>query len=155
MSKRRTRVARQETRHETTISLVAKRILVLLALGIWLPGSALAQTAGEPDGPIDRIVVTAERRESTVQDTPIAISAFDEEAMELRGIGELADLHQHVPNFFYTEGGGGSPITQIAVRGVGNENVTAGGDPGVAYHVDGVYLGRPAARAGAFQSTFS
>src|SRR3546814_10330337 len=29
------------------------------------------------------------------------------------------------------------------MRGIGNENTTAGGDPGVAFHYDGVYIGRP------------
>jgi iron complex outermembrane receptor protein len=113
---------------------------------------ATAQQASAPEAsaavePIEQILITAERRESTVQDTPIAISAFDAESMREQGIVDPADLHSHVPGFFYTEGGGGSPITQIAVRGVGNENVTAGGDPGVAYHFDGVYLGRPTSAA--------
>ncbi len=103
--------------------------------------------AAAPKEPIEQITITAERRESTVQETPIAVSAFDADALRERGIVDPDDLHAHVPGFFYTEGGGGSPITQIAVRGVGNENVTAGGDPGVAYHFDGVYLGRPTAAA--------
>jgi iron complex outermembrane receptor protein len=112
-------------------------------------GASAAQPAAQPapPEPIEQIVITAERRESTVQETPIAISAFDAESMRAQGIVDPADLHSHVPGFFYTEGGGGSPITQIAVRGVGNENVTAGGDPGVAYHFDGVYLGRPTSAA--------
>jgi len=106
-----------------------------------------AQEAPAPSEPIEQIVITAERRESTVRETPIAISAFDADSLREQGIVDPVDLHSHVPGFFYTEGGGGSPITQIAVRGVGHENVTAGGDPGVAYHFDGVYLGRPTAAA--------
>ena len=103
--------------------------------------------AAAPAEPIEQITITAERRESTVQDTAVSISAFDEDAMKRQGISGAADLHLHVPGFFYTEGGGNSPITQIAIRGVGNENVTDGGDPGVAYHFDGVYLSRPTAAA--------
>jgi iron complex outermembrane receptor protein len=103
--------------------------------------------------PIEQIVVTAERRESTVQETPVSISAFDADSMEQMGINDPADLHLHVPGFFFTEGGGNSPITQISVRGVGNENVTDGGDPGVAFHFDGVYMGRPTAAAATFFDT--
>ena len=103
--------------------------------------------AAAPAEPIEQITITAERRESTVQDTAVSISAFDEDAMKRQGITGASDLHFHVPGFFYTEGGGNSPITQIAIRGVGNENVTNGGDPGVAYHFDGVYLSRPTAAA--------
>ena len=103
--------------------------------------------AAAPAEPIEHITITSERRESTVQDTAVSISAFDEDAMKRQGIAGASDLHFHVPGFFYTEGGGNSPITQIAIRGVGNENVTNGGDPGVAYHFDGVYLSRPTAAA--------
>jgi iron complex outermembrane recepter protein len=117
-------------------------------------GSAPAPApAAQPSEPIEDIVVTAERRESTVQDTSVSISAFDADAMKRQGIVEPADLHLHVPGFFFTEGGGNSPITQIAIRGVGNENVTDGGDPGVAFHFDGVYLSRPTAAAAAFFDT--
>lgn len=111
------------------------------------PPATPAPPPQESSQAIEQIVITAERRESTVQDTPVSISAFDEDAMARLGIASAADLHRHVPGFFYTEGGGNSPITQIAIRGVGNENVTSGGDPGVAYHFDGVYLGRPTAAA--------
>jgi len=127
------------------------------SLASWISaGTVAAQEAPaqqEPPksaDPIEQIVITAERRESTVQDTAVAISAFDAEAMKRQGIVGPADLHLHVPGFFFTEGGGNSPITQIAIRGVGNENVTSGGDPGVAFHFDGVYIGRPTAAAAQF-----
>jgi iron complex outermembrane receptor protein len=136
----------------------ARRAFARVALIALMPAALAAQEEASPaaestpaaapaSGPIEQITITAERRESTVQDTPISVSAFDAEALRAQGIVDPADLHSHVPGLFYTEGGGGSPITQIAVRGVGNENVTAGGDPGVAYHFDGVYLGRPTAAA--------
>jgi len=134
--------------------IIRLRALSLVACVALVPLASLGQEAA-PAAPaaapasegIEDITITAERRESTVQDTPVSISAFDADAMERLGIGSAADLHRHVPGFFYTEGGGNSPITQIAIRGVGNENVTTGGDPGVAYHFDGVYLSRPTAAA--------
>ncbi len=132
-----------------TARLCALSFAVCLAL---MPLASFAQTPAPAPAPqasegIEQITITAERRESTVQDTAVSISAFDEAAITRLGIGSAADLHRLVPGFFYTEGGGNSPITQIAIRGVGNENVTSGGDPGVAYHFDGVYLGRPTAAA--------
>ena len=136
-----------------TARLCALSFAVCLAL---MPLASFAQTPAPAPAPapapqasegIEQITITAERRESTVQDTAVSISAFDEDAMKRQGIASVSDLHLHVPGFFYTEGGGNSPITQIAIRGVGNENVTNGGDPGVAYHFDGVYLSRPTAAA--------
>ncbi len=129
-----------------TLSFAVCLALMPLASFAQTPAPAPAPAPQASEG-IEQITITAERRESTVQDTAVSISAFDEAAITRLGIGSAADLHRLVPGFFYTEGGGNSPITQIAIRGVGNENVTSGGDPGVAYHFDGVYLGRPTAAA--------
>jgi iron complex outermembrane receptor protein len=131
-------------------STTSRLSLVIATLFPFALAAGAQETPAEPapsSEPIEQIVITAERRESTVQGTPVSISAFDADAMKRQGISGTADLHLHVPGFFYTEGGGNSPITQIAIRGVGNENVTTGGDPGVAYHFDGVYLSRPTAAA--------
>ncbi len=111
-------------------------VLVLAACGVVHSAEPPQETL------LEEIVVTAERRESTVQDTALSITAFSAESMQARGIQDTQDLHFHVPNFYYSEPGQAG-IAQIAIRGIGNENVTAGGDPGVAYHLDGVYLGRP------------
>lgn len=112
-------------------------------VGFLLLAFASGVQAEDAQRPIlEEVLVTAERREASVQDTAISISAFSEEMLLDRGIQSFEDLHQQVPNFYYSEPGQAG-ITQIAIRGVGNENVTAGGDPGVAYHFDGVYLGRP------------
>ncbi|HEX7038471.1 MAG TPA: TonB-dependent receptor, partial [Pseudomonadales bacterium] len=117
------------------------RPIRIAALAAGLAAAAGTQ-AGAAPGPLEEIVVTAERRESTVQETALSISAFSEDVMLARGIQDTEGLHFQVPNFYYSEPGQAA-IAQIAIRGIGNENVTAGGDPGVAYHFDGVYLGRP------------
>jgi iron complex outermembrane recepter protein len=119
--------------------------LLALAAGAAAAATALAEAPAATQTQrtlLEEIVVTAQRREAAVQDTALSISAFSDEVMQARGIQATEDLHYHVPNFYYSEPGQAG-ITQIAIRGIGNENVTAGGDPGVAYHFDGVYLGRP------------
>jgi iron complex outermembrane recepter protein len=121
----------------------SSRFLISLAAAAVTMGVAAEEpaTAGAR-AILEEIVVTAQRREATVQDTALSITALSDEVMQARGIQATEDLHYHVPNFYFSEPGQAG-ITQIAVRGIGNENVTAGGDPGVAYHFDGVYLGRP------------
>ena len=55
------------------------------------PGGAQAQR-------LDEIIVTAERRELSLQDTPISIAAFNAETMELKGIENLEDVADFTPN---------------------------------------------------------
>jgi iron complex outermembrane receptor protein len=113
---------------------------------IWITvlvtGAAAMGAEAEERTLLEEIVVTAERRESTVQESALSITAFSGETLQTRGIEDTEGLHFQVPNLYYSEPGQAG-IAQIAIRGIGNENVTAGGDPGVAYHFDGVYLSRP------------
>ncbi|GAB4140453.1 MAG: TonB-dependent receptor [Sphingomonadales bacterium] len=91
---------------------------------------------------IEEITVTAQKRSENLQEVPIAISAFSESMLDRSGVDNIADLALQVPSMQFTNF---SSIAYIAIRGVGYENTTAGGDPGVAFHQDGVYLGRPVA----------
>ncbi|MEH6519382.1 MAG: TonB-dependent receptor [Halioglobus sp.] len=86
---------------------------------------------------IEEVVVTAQKREESLQDTPLAISAFSETELQDRGIVGAEDLQFYVPGLTF-----GKTVTrtaQVTLRGVGAENINPGGDPGVAVHVDGAY----------------
>jgi iron complex outermembrane recepter protein len=89
---------------------------------------------------LEEIVVTAQKRAENVQQIPIAVSALNAETLQNAGFKELGDLAGRVPSLQLSNFG---PIAFASVRGIGNENTTAGGDPGVALHFDGVYIGRP------------
>jgi len=91
---------------------------------------------------IEEIVVTAEKRETSMQETSIAISAFDQDALDVRGISQIEDLQFASPNLFISHNSQ-SPVTYAYIRGVGSDQLVAGFDPGVAYHVDGMYVGQP------------
>ncbi|BAI98477.1 TonB-dependent receptor [Sphingobium sp. TA15] len=99
--------------------------------------AAAAQGAG---GQIEEIVVTAQKRAENIQRVPIAISALGGEALANKGFDSLATLTKLAPSLQLSNYG---PIAFVTMRGIGNENTTAGGDPGVAFHYDGVYIGRP------------
>lgn len=105
---------------------------------------ALAQaqeTEVEPEsGGVEEIVVTAQKREETAQRVPIAITAISPQTLNDTGFDNLANLTKLAPSLQLSNFG---PIAFVTMRGIGNENTTAGGDPGVAIHFDGVYLGRP------------
>ena len=107
------------------------------------PVAAEATPAASPgsDG-LDDIVVTAERRESNLQDTPISISAVTAAALQAQGIRTVSDLAATVPNLTSTTGPQGSADANFFIRGVGQFDFIATNDPGVGVYVDGVYLGR-------------
>ena len=81
---------------------------------------------------IEEVVVTAERRESTVQDTAISITAFTGEFIEDFGIRNQEDLQNYIPATTI------QPY-DLSVRGVGRLYRALGGDPGVATYFDGAY----------------
>jgi iron complex outermembrane receptor protein len=83
---------------------------------------------------IEEVVVTAEKRESNIQDTPIAISAFDGEMMDEIGISGAGDIANYTPGMTYM----GSP-NRIFIRGIGRVENSLGSEPGVAIFRDGIY----------------
>lgn len=103
------------------------------------PIGAIAEERGRV---IEEVVVTAEKREASAQETPIAITAFDQDALDARGIDGIEDLQFNTPNLVISHNSQ-SPVTYAYIRGVGSDQLVAGFDPGVAYHVDGVYVGQP------------
>ncbi|GAB5450460.1 MAG: TonB-dependent receptor [Halioglobus sp.] len=90
---------------------------------------------------LEEVVVTARKREESLQETPVAVSAFNGEQMKDAGLNDLTDMGRIVPNLTANLGAGGGAI-QLFVRGVGARNSGANFDGGVAIYQDGVYLSR-------------
>ncbi|HEX6998020.1 MAG TPA: TonB-dependent receptor [Gammaproteobacteria bacterium] len=98
--------------------------VVASVAGVGVPLTASAQ--------LEEIVVTAQRRETSLQDTPISIQAFTAEDLELGGIEQGADIGIMTPNLVANPGGGGgSGATNFYIRGL----------PGVGVYIDGVWQG--------------
>jgi iron complex outermembrane recepter protein len=117
-------------------------ILCSTALAVWptLVAAQAAPTAAGSDSVImEEIVVTAERRESSLQRTPLAITAISGEALATAAIKDVQDLAPSAPGLSYNRV---SNFAQLNIRGIGLEQINLGGEPGVAFHIDGVYLAR-------------
>jgi len=111
--------------------------------GILMTGTAmpvLAQTAAN-EGIAD-IVVTAQKRAESLQDTPISIAAFSAQDLETKGISGLTDLRANVPALQLTPFPNNAATTQIFMRGVGLSDDQITQDGGVAVYMDGVYVAR-------------
>ncbi len=89
------------------------------------------------------VTVTARKRAETLQDVPIAVSAFTSEALFKQNVQSLADLQGKVPSLqIYAARGSNTTLTAY-IRGVGQADPTWGFDPGVGIYLDDVYLARP------------
>lgn len=83
------------------------------------------------------IIVTAQKRSQRLQDVPIAIDAFSEQAIEARGLNDVDALSRNVPGLTFGDIAG---VGLIALRGVGYSVNTGAGENAVAIHRDGVYI---------------
>ncbi len=91
---------------------------------------------------LEEIIVTAQKKASSLQDTPISIEAFGSEKMELRGIGGLEDLGSNVPSMVVEPHPLSNTTLRITIRGVGITDSQVTQDPAVGIYIDGVYLAR-------------
>ncbi|MCQ4167055.1 TonB-dependent receptor [Tahibacter harae] len=131
---------------------------VLLAPMAWANDSAesTAETAAEtaaadsPDGAadskattLDQVTVTARKREETLQDVPVAVTAFTADAMEKLNVEDIGDLDAQVPNLTVYAARGSSSTVTAYIRGIGQSDPLWGVDPGVGIYLDDVYIARP------------
>ncbi len=112
-----------------------------MALSAVLTGSALAQEAGV----LEEIIVTAQKREQSLQEVPISVTAIGEQSIQEGRITSIQDVSLETPNFTMTQFNIGEP--QYYIRGIGNSLDSAGSDPAVATFIDEVYVGRSSGTA--------
>jgi iron complex outermembrane receptor protein len=88
---------------------------------------------------LEEIVVTARRREESLVDLPMSVSAITAEGMQALGIHDIMDVTDHVPNVNFTHTGRRS-ITALYIRGIGNSSPIPLRASGSGVYVDGHYL---------------
>ena len=91
------------------------------------------------------IIVTARRREEQLLDVPLSISAITGDQLERKGIQDLTQVAQEVPNITLEVSRGTNTTLTAFIRGVGQQDPVAGFEAGVGLYVDDVYLNRPQA----------
>ncbi|MGE4323413.1 MAG: TonB-dependent receptor [Sphingobium sp.] len=106
-------------------------------------GQAFAQNeAAGASAVTDEIVVTAQHRAQSLQDTPLAISALTGDALRSTGATDISSLGNALANVSINVANG---VPRITIRGIGSVVSQSNGESQVAFHVDGVYIGRPVA----------
>lgn len=87
---------------------------------------------------LEEVIVTATKTETSIQDTPIAVSAFSQDQLDSALINDTMNLQFNVPNMLMTKGN--FTGSDIRIRGIGAGAIGSAGDSGVGVHVNGVYL---------------
>ena len=94
---------------------------------------------------LEEIIVTARKREESLQETPISITTFNSEALEARGISDLSEIGGFTSNLVFDFTSAINPTSSAAsiyIRGVGQPDWSLPTDPGVGLYLDGVYIAR-------------
>jgi iron complex outermembrane receptor protein len=99
------------------------------AVSAALAGAVVFQPTASAQEGLEEIVVTATRREQNLQEVPISIVAITGDNLEMRGIDNLEEVSQGVPNVIITGGGGGTGGANFRMRGI----------PNVGTYIDGVW----------------
>ena len=91
---------------------------------------------------IEEVIVSAEKRDESLQDISQAVSALTDSDLENKNIESFVDLSAIVPGVTVSKNEGYKTV--ISIRGVGNEtNQNAVAAPSVAFHIDGVFIASP------------
>ncbi|TDK28414.1 TonB-dependent receptor [Luteimonas aestuarii] len=91
---------------------------------------------------LDTVQVTARRRAESIQDVPVAVSAFGEEQLKDLQASNIDGLQGAVPNLNIVQGRGSANSVNVFIRGIGQPDALQTFDPGVGMYVDDVYYSR-------------
>ena len=133
------------------------QLLVCTALAVLSVPLASAQvsesndTDVESDRRLGTITVQAQRRDQDILDVPVAVTAFDADALEASGIDDVIDLNLASPSFFLNSLQERTGNTPVRIRGIGTVGSNPGFEGAVGVYIDDVYR----SRAGMALATFT
>lgn len=92
---------------------------------------------------LEEVIVTARRREESLQTVPLAVTAMSGEFLAATGTADLSEIQGYAPNLSVYPGRNQSTTLTAFVRGIGQADPLWGVDPGVGLYLDDVYVARP------------
>src|SRR5690606_16109353 len=115
-------------------------VAIGLLLGMAASAPAQAQQSGERQAGsdeaqrLDNVVVTARRREESIFDVPVAVSAFGESDLIEKQASAIDGLQGSVPNLNIVQGRGSANSVNVFIRGIGQPDALQTFDPGVGMY---------------------
>ncbi|MGB1457999.1 TonB-dependent receptor [Spongiibacter marinus] len=103
---------------------------------------AMAQPGDTQRYALEEVVVTAQKKAESLQDAPISLTAFGQQALENKGINSLADIGANVPSMSIEPFPINNATLRIFIRGIGISDAQITQDPPVGIYMDGVYIAR-------------
>jgi len=122
---------------------IISRSLLPLSIAMILPQQTLAAESFT----LEEVIVTAQKRKESIQDIAVSVTSMSGQSLSEDRINTVLDLQSQVPSLQVSTVLG---TARVYIRGIGLTNFSAGGEPSVAFHVDGAVVSRPAAQIGAF-----
>jgi len=134
-------------RSKSGLTQLACSALFVAPLALWAPvHRAEASEPTESDsGALEEIVITAEHREETLHDVPIAVTAFSSDDLEKLDLADPTGLAAQTPSL-EIKGTQGESKPNVFIRGVGNNDFNATASGAVGFYADQVYQGLPSAQ---------
>jgi len=129
-------------------SLLGRKKLVLCTASaisvLGMTGSAAAQESKGYSIELEEIVVTAQKREQGIMDTPVTVNAFTAQDIVNTGALSIQDIDDFLPGVDIGDDSQSSTQSGISIRGISSPNISSGGDPSVATFYDEAYVPRAA-----------
>ncbi|MFZ9478597.1 MAG: TonB-dependent receptor [Steroidobacteraceae bacterium] len=123
----------------TSKTLIAKAVAI--ACVAVTPLAAVAQSGTSGDTRLEEIVVTATKREQSLQTVPIAVSVLAGSQLEKINLNSMEAISSHIPTVNF-RANASNKDTALFIRGVGTISTSPGTEPSVSTVVDGVVFGR-------------
>ena len=124
-------------------SLLAVGSTLALTAGSGFAAAQEGETTAASGSDSDVIIVSARRRDESLQDVPVAVTAVSGEDLEQVGAPDITYLTQSIPNTTLKVSRGTNSTLTAFIRGVGQQDPVAGFESGVGIYLDDVYLNRP------------
>lgn len=94
------------------------------------------------DYSLEEIVVTAQRREENLIDTPVSVTAFSSGELDAHQATNFVDISQHTANFTALNTTGSNHNVGASIRGISSQEPALAQDPRIGFYLDGVYLAK-------------
>jgi iron complex outermembrane receptor protein len=104
---------------------------------------SISSAVAAPEGNVEKVVVTARRRQETLQDVPVSVTAFTSDQLSKQGIPDIVALTTSLPNTTLKASRATNTTLTAFIRGVGQADPLAGFESGVGIYLDDIYLARP------------
>jgi len=121
------------------MKLTRNALCCAVATSMLLPLTSLPAFAAK-QAALEEVIVTARKREESIQDVPVSMTAFSGEKLDNAGYSDVASLSSVTPNLEMNSVGPTATFTYV--RGIGTRRIDSGVDQSVGTFVDGLYRGR-------------